>query len=121
VPAVDPAYVTYLKSDAAYVTVTVAGSLAKWGDKAASSTIMSPLAFTSEAVAEAARQATFLAGPLVRDRHVVAGLQHDLVGKIVTIRGDRLGYTDAGVEVFVLGAVEANDGNTTELSVLKRL
>ena len=112
-------YAQYLKSAALYASADVTDALAKWGSKATTSTIISPIAFKSDAQAEAARQATFLAGPLARDAHVVKGQRSDLIGQIVTLYGDRLGY-EGGASALVIGAVEAETGDTTTLTVLKR-
>lgn len=118
---VDPGYGAYLKSDARYVTTTVAGAAAAWGDKALRSTIMSPISLKDDAQAEATRQAQFLAGPIARDRHVVNGLRRNLIGKLITLQGDRLGYEGGGSLAFVIGAAESETARTTTLTVLKRL
>jgi len=117
--AVEPGYAAWLKAPARYVTTNVAGAATRWGDKAQNSTIISPLALKDDAQAEATRQALFLAGPLSRDRIVVKGLRHDLIGTQRRIRGDRLGYETAPI-CFVIGAAEAEDGRTTTLTVLRR-
>jgi len=118
---VDPGYGAYLKAPARYVSATIAGATAAWGDKALASTILSPIALKADAQTEANRQAQFLAGPFARDRHVIIGLRSDLVGKLITLRGDRLGYEGGGSLAFVIGAAESADVRTTTLTVLKRL
>jgi hypothetical protein len=80
---------------------------------------MSPLAFKADADAEVVRQASFLRGPIAKDVHVLPGKLSSRVGRIVTIKNPKLGYA-AGVDVFVLGAVE-NENGTTTLTVLKRM
>lgn len=117
---VDSGVAAWLKSDARNVGATVAGAAAAWGDRALDSRVVSPLALKADAQALATAQAQFLAGPLARDRVVVKGARKDLVGRLVTLVGDRLGY-DVGPSVFVIGAQEADQGGTTELTVLKRL
>ena len=119
-PTVDPGYGAYLQSPARYTTARVAGAAAAWGKSVADSTIMSPLANKADADAEAIYQTQFLAGPIARDRIVVSGLQRDLIGRVVTIRGDRLGYED-GADVFVVGVAESDRARTSTLTVLKRL
>lgn len=109
----------YLKSEGLFAVAEVAGALAKWGDLAASSSLMSPLVNTVDANDEAAAQAAFMAGPLARDLVIVKGRRSDLFLRAVTITGDRLGY-EAGDAVFVLDAREQDNG-TTILKVLKRL
>lgn len=117
---VDSGYAAWLKTDARYATATVAGASAAWGDKALDSKIISPLANQSDAVTEGAAQAAFLAGPLARDSVVVPGLRKDLLGRLVTITADRLGY-EAGADVFVIGVRESDSSRMTTLTVLKRL
>ena len=102
--AVDPAYGQWLKSDALYLRARSA-TAAAWGDRGASTTAMSPFALRADAAAEADRQLAFLAGPLVRDRVLVAGARRDLVGRVIEVVGDRLGYQQAR-RVFVIGAEE---------------
>lgn len=115
---VEPGYGAYLQAQARYVSATVAGSLATWGDKSFTSTVMSPIALKADAQAEAIRQAQFLAGPIARDRHVVPGAKAYLIGRPIIITADRAGY-ESGATVFVIGAAE--EGGTTTLTVLKRL
>jgi len=117
---VEPGYAAWLKAPARFVTTTIAGAAATWGDKALDSEAVSPLAYKADAQAEATRQAQFLAGPLVRDRITVPGLRKDLLGKNVTIYGDRLGYEN-GATVFVLNVAEQDGARMTTLTVLKRL
>lgn len=116
---VEAGYAAWLKTDARYVGATIAGAKASWGDKAISSTVISPLAFKADAQAEAIKQAQFLAGPIARDKAIVKGYRKDLIGQLVTLFADRLGY-EPGPSVFVVGAAE-NDNGTTTLTVLKRL
>jgi hypothetical protein len=119
-PTVDAGYASWLKATQRTVGATIAGAQAAWGDGAVDSAVMSPLAFKTDAQAEATYQAQFLAGPLARDKIVVSGLRHDLLGRLVTIFGDRLGYEE-GADVFVLGVAETEGIRTTTLTVLKRL
>lgn len=116
---VEAGYAAWLKTDARYVGATIAGAKASWGDKAINSATISPLAFKADAQAEATRQAQFLAGPIARDSVVIKGYRKDLIGRLVTVFSDRLGY-DAGPSAFVIGASENANGTTT-LTVLKRL
>lgn len=118
--SVDAGYAAYLTSPARTVGATITGALAAWGTKAISSAIQSPLALKEDAQTEAIRQAEFLAGPIARDKHIVRGAQADLIGKLIVIVGDRLGYEN-GALAFVIGAAEAEGGGSTALTVLKRL
>lgn len=115
---VDAGYADWLKTDARYVTYTVAGAAAAWGDNAVDSKVISPLALKADATTEVAAQAAFLTGPLARDRHVVQGLRKDLIGQLVTLVNSQLGYA-SGALAFVLGAQEGDA--TTTLFVLKRM
>ena len=117
---VDPGYGAYLKAPARYVTAAIAGAAAAWGDKATKTTIITPIANKADAQTEANRQAQFLAGPIARDRHVVKGLRRDLIGKLITLNGDRAGYENGSL-AFVIGAAEPDEIRTTVLTVLKRL
>lgn len=117
---VDPGYASWLKVQARYVGTTITGAKTAWGDSALDSSVVSPLAFKADAQTEATAQATFLAGPLVRDKILVTGLRRDLMGRIVRVNGDRLGY-EAGADVLVIGTQESDAARTTILTVLKRL
>lgn len=119
-PTVDAGYASWLKAPSRTVGATITGAAAAWGDKAVDSTVVSPLALKADAQAEATYQAQFLAGPIARDTVLVKGLRADLIGRLVTIVGDRLGYED-GADVFVIGAKESDRVQTTSLTVLKRL
>jgi hypothetical protein len=121
VDVVDPGYGAYLKAPARYINAAVGTAAATWGDKAITSTIVSPISLAADAQTEATRQAQFLAGPIARDSHLVKGLRRDLIGKLITLQGDRLGYDGAGALAFVIGAAESSDVRTTTLTVLKRL
>lgn len=116
---VDAGYAEWLKSDSR-TTLAPSPSAGLWGDAALDSSVVSPLAFKADAQAEAAYQAAFLAGPLARDSILIPGLRKDLIGRLVTIQGDRLGYEN-GADVFVIGATEGDTVKVTTLTVLKRL
>ena len=116
---VEPGYGAYLRSNARYTTAQITGAATTWGDKGQASTIVSPIALKADADTEVVRQAQFLAGPMVKDRHVVKGKRRDLIGKAVVVQADRLGYA-GGAVAFVIAASETPDGTTT-LTVLKRL
>lgn len=118
--AVSSDLAAWLKSEALFASSdgSVAGA---FGDTSKDSTVITPLVNKADAVTEAAYQAAFLSGPLARDKAVIKGYRSDLIGKCVTLTGDRLGYDGAGAAVFVIGAEEAESGATTTLTVLKRL
>ena len=118
--SVDAGYASWLKADARYVSATIAGAAAAFGDKALDSSTISPLALHDDAQVEAIRQAQFLAGPLARDKHVVKGQKAYLVGQPITLFNARLGY-DQGPTVFVIDADESQIPGATILHVLKRL
>lgn len=118
---VDGGVATWLKNEARFVSTVVAGAAAAWGTKGVNGTVISPVALQADAQTECNRQASFLAGPIARDRHVVKGARRDLVGKVVTMQSDRLGYLTTGTNVYVIGADETSVPGMTVLSVLKRL
>lgn len=119
-PAVEPGYAEYLKGPARYVGATIAGAVAAWGDRAEDSSVISALANKADAQTEATSQAGILAGPLARDKILVAGLHSDKIGMTLSITGDRLGY-EAGALVIIVGAQESDTVKTTTLTVIKRL
>lgn len=117
---VDAGFARWLKEGIIYASATDTAIETKWGARARSTDVGSPLATKAGAEAEAARQLAFLGGPLVIDDHVVAGLRADLIGQPVTLTINRLGY-DAGVVVFVIGAAESDQVEQTTLTVVRRL
>jgi hypothetical protein len=120
VTAIDPVYAQWLMGPGLWHVGSDAPLLARWGDKAQVSERMTTLADKAEAVAEAARQIAFLGGPLVIDEHVLAGSWGDRLGQVITITGDRLGYT-AGIGVFVIGAEDDRATGLSQVTVLRRL
>ncbi len=118
--AVDAGYAAWLKSQARYVTAHITGSETAYPAGTVDSEIISPIGAKADAEAEVVRQAQFLAGPIARDTHVMVGQLSHLVGTLVSITGDRLGYED-GRLCFVVEAREEQDRATTILSVLTRL
>lgn len=118
-PSVDAGYADWLKKGALFVTATPAIA-ASWPGRGVETEITVPYNNRASALAEGDRQALFLGGPNVKDRLLVPGARKDLIGRAFTAKGDRLGYTAAGVAVFVLAAEEQDNG-TTVLTVLRRL
>lgn len=118
--SVDPAFARWLREGAIYAEATDAAIEVLWAELARVTEAMSPLALQADAEAEAARQVEFLGGPLVIDRHLVAGLKSYLIACPVTIKGDRLGYA-GGVSVFVIGVAEQAGADHTQLTVLRKL
>lgn len=117
---VDALYAQWLKSDALYALSTVTGAQAAWGDKALDSSTLSALANGADAATEAAAQSAFLAGPLAIDNAIIKGQRQDLLGQVITLTGDRLGYGGAGKSVFVISVAE-NENGTSTLKVLRRM
>ena len=115
----DLAYAERLRTEALYVSATPTGGLA-WADRGVESTLISSLATSAGATAEAQRQADFVGGPLVKDTHIVPGRRHDLMLKPVQLTHASLGYAGSPT-VFVIGVEEAPGGTYTTLTVLKRL
>jgi len=122
-PPVDAGLAAWLKADALYVAAADASIATTWGTKATETTIISPIALEADADTEAARQLRFFEGPLVADQHIVKGLRHDLIGKLIRVKTravQALGY-DTAQFVFVIAAAESDTSDTTTLTVLKRL
>jgi len=117
---VDAGTIGWLKTSVLYEASTSAPLAAAWGGDAVETEIVSPLALLADATIEAARQQSFLGGPLAVETHDVPGLRLDLYLRPVTIVGDRLGY-DAGVTVFVIGVQEQEGAKRTTLTVLRKL
>lgn len=118
--AVDPGIADWLKTGALFSVKEDEGANGKWPGVAIDTEIASALALKEDAVIEAQRQLTFVGGPLALEVHVVPGLRADIIGKAVTIIASGLGY-EAGRDVFVIDAEEAETTEQTTLAVLRRL
>lgn len=116
---IDGGYAAWLKSEELSLSVAPADA-GRWAQQGKSITSSTPFAEEVGAQAEGARVATFLSGPLVRDRVIVAGERRDLWARTVRVRSDRLDYSEAGELVFVIGFAEQPNG-TTVLTVLRKL
>lgn len=117
---VEPSFGEWLQSDALYAASGDAALASRWPSQAIESETISPFADEEDGVAEAERQIAFL-GPLkVGDVHVVPGRQRGLLGRVVTLTIDRLGY-DAGVNCLVIAADETQVAGHTLLTVLRRM
>lgn len=114
---VDLGFANWLKEGALWTSVP-SPNAAAWIGRGVETEIVTPFSGKASTVAEITRQVGLLAGPTVRDNVVVPGARKDLLARTVTIRGDRLGYTAAGVACVVLGVVEQDNG-TTILNVLR--
>ena len=118
--AVDPVFAQWLQDTALRHVGSDATLAARWGATAATSERVTTIALLADAEAEAIRQLAFLGGPLVQERHLVAGAHAGLLGQVVTLTIDQLGY-DAGAEVFVIGAEDRLAAGVSWLTVLRRL
>ena len=117
--AVDPGFAIALRDPATYKTVTNAGLPAGILPTAIETEIVSAFWTESAAGTEATRQLDFLGGPNVVDLALVAGQRIDLIGRPITLVGDRLGYAGAGKTVFVIG-VQEQENDVTLLTVLRK-
>lgn len=117
---VDPDFAEWLASEDIAAIASDAAAEAKWGAIAIDTAIASPLALKGDALAEAARQLAFRAGPIAIETLRVPGLQLAMIGKVITLKADKGGYA-AGVDVFVLGADEIDGIGGTKVTVLRRL
>lgn len=117
---VAPLFVQWLTSEG-YWHVGQSSVLAdRWGDSAVETERMTALSNLADAVAEAARQISFLGGPLVADEHMLSGEFRQHIGQVITISGDRLGY-EQGSDVFVLTAEDDLATGLSKVIVLRRL
>ena len=117
---VTPSYGDWLQSEALYVSVSDATLASRWPTQAIESEGISPLADPDDADDEGERQIAFLGPPKDVDLHVVPGQQRGVVGCMVTLTIEKLGYED-GVDCFVLGADENQVPGCTVLTVLRRM
>jgi hypothetical protein len=116
----DATFVDWLKNRARFAEDFDSAVDSKWSERARGSEIVSCIAIKADAEAEANRQLSFLAGPLVVDRHRIKGRRDDLLGEPVTLGIDKLGYA-AGEACFVIGVEEAETGDETYLTVVRTL
>lgn len=118
--SVDPLFAQWLQSDGLWVVADDTAGSALWGSGALTVERASSIAFKGDAATEAARQLSFLKGPLVMDEHVLSGQWRSYRGQVITLTGDRLGYEN-GVNVFVLGAEDNQATGLSTVTVLRRL
>lgn len=118
-PAVASDYAAWLQDQARYRTFSPGALPSGLQAMAVDSELITPFAASSAADTEVQRQLNFLGSALAADNAVVKGRQSDLAGRVVTLKGDQLGY-DAGITVLVISAQENEDG-TTQLLVLRKL
>ncbi|KKC27461.1 hypothetical protein WP12_03480 [Sphingomonas sp. SRS2] len=109
-----------MQADALYATSADGLLASRWPTQAIETEAISPFAHKSAGVDEGGRQLAFLGPPKVGDAHVVHGRRRDLVGTVVTLTIDSLGY-DAGVACYVIGADETQVPGCTVLTVLRRI
>ncbi len=113
-------FTEWLMDDALFHVERDAVREARWGDDAIETERMTVLASKSGAIEEGQRQLAFLGGPLVEERHVVKGKLRPYLGKVITVTIADLGY-DAGLDVFLLSAVDDILTGFSQITVLRRL
>ena len=118
-PVVDSNVAAWLKAEALYSSGSNVAAPANLLVGATESEIISGLATLADADAETTRQLGFLNYPQAIDVHSVPGQRKDLLGKVVSLTANYLGY-DTARTVFVIG-VQEKDNNTTTLYVVRRL
>jgi hypothetical protein len=118
-PSVDTGFAQWLRDPALFVSEVNAGLHANILAAGVESEIASPLGTSVAAQAEAVRQMAVLGGPLAVDEHIVKGQRRDLIGKVVTLQHELLGYS-AGASGFVIDADEKDEGYTV-LQVVRKL
>lgn len=116
--SVDQGYAAWLKAGSLQAGA-IAATAGEWGARGIGVEVLSPFTTAAGAANELARLAAFHAGPIVRDKAVVAGERRDLLHRCIVLAGAQLGY-DGGVLAFVIGVAE-QDNMTTVLTVLRRL
>lgn len=117
---VDPDFAEWLGREEILAVAFSSVAAERWGDLAIDTRSGSPIAFKNDAIAEAARQLAFRPGPLVIETLRVPGQYVEMIGRVITIRADKGGY-QGGIDVFVLGADETEEGGGTIFTVLRRL
>ncbi len=117
--AVEPNFADWLQSEALFATAADAVIGTRWPTQSIESETISPFASKADGEAESARQLAFLGAAKDVDVHVVPGRHRNLIGRVVTLQADRLGY-DAGVACFVIAADETQVAGHTALTVLRR-
>jgi len=110
-------FADWLRSSSLVATSAVSSP---WGALAIDSSIISAIAATSDAEAEASRQQVFLGVSRVIDILRVPGRRVDLIGQAIALTADHEGYR-AGATVFVISAQEQDGDNSTLLKVIRRL
>lgn len=118
--SVDPIFAQWLQASALWHVETDAAEETKWGELAAVTERLSPLALKADAVAEAVRQLDFLSGPIAADVHLLTGEWRAYIGQVITLTIDKLGY-DAGADVFVIGAEDNLATGLSNVTVLRQL
>lgn len=113
-------FALWLQSQALFAVDQDGAIDAAWGDDAPASEAVTAIALASEAATEADAQLTFLGQPFAVEVHELKGRLAPYIGKVVTITGEKLGY-DAGLEVFVLGALDDRGTGMSKATVLRRL
>jgi hypothetical protein len=110
----------WLKAEAMFETVTDAAALARWGSFAVARKSETALVYAADALAEAARQASFFAVPMAIDVHMVTGDLRGLLGRKLTLTIGQQGY-DNGKDVIVLGVDYDQSQDVSQVRVLVRL
>lgn len=119
-PAVDPLFAQWLQGDALWVVREDAARKARWGDSGQLTERLTTIATKADAEAEGDRQLAFLGGPLVPDDHLLVGAWAAYLGQVITLTIDQLGYT-AGLEVFLIRAIDDRAAGMSRVTVLRRL
>lgn len=120
--AVDPIYAQWLMANGLWQVSTDATINARWGATALTTERVTTIATEADAATEAARQIAFLggSGPLAIEEHELVGEWAAYLGQAITLTIDRLGY-DAGLAVFVIGALDNRATGTSTVTVIRRL
>lgn len=114
-------FAEWLRSPALFKYAVDAAISAAWGDDAPRSERVTALANSTDALAEATRQLNFQKWPMAKEVHRgMKGKFQPYIGKVITIKTDRLGYA-AGINVLVLGAQDDLASGLSTVTVLRIL
>jgi hypothetical protein len=120
-PATDKALAEWLKSPAKFETAASAQALSLWGEAARASTLITPLASSTAAAAEAARQLAQLAQPMVLEEVVLPGVHRTLEGRVIRVAHPDLAEDGQSVTGIVVAQSTDDMQQSTTLTLWRRL
>mgnify|MGYP001446641322 CR=1 FL=1 len=118
--SVDPLIAQWLQSPGLSAVEKDIAVEERWNDSALVTERSTTLALKEDAEVESARVIAFRGQPMVEDVAELKGEFVSAIGQVITIEGSDLGY-DAGIDVFVIGAIDNRAAGTSRVTVLRRL